>query len=90
MQAKVTSALDADLLKQVKAHVLAGGAKSQSEFVESALPAQLRQIKQDARERSLEAVSKDPMYLADRILPRRALLWRCDPAPTPPTSPPSP
>ena len=65
MQTKVTLSLDANLLQQVKQLVQAGEAKSQSEFFEKALRAKLQQIEREVWERSLEAASKDPMYLAD-------------------------
>lgn len=65
MQTKVTLSLDAKLLQEVRQLVRAGGAKSQSEFFEKALRAKLQQIEREEWERSLEAASKDPLYLAD-------------------------
>ena len=65
MQTKLTLSLDAKLIKQVRELVQAGEVKSQSEFFEDALRARLKQLERDAWERSLEAASKDPMYLAD-------------------------
>lgn len=62
---KVTLSLDALLLEQVRKMVQRGTAKSQTEFFEEALRARLKQLARDAWERSLEAASKDPMYLSD-------------------------
>ncbi|MCZ6892388.1 MAG: ribbon-helix-helix domain-containing protein [Chloroflexi bacterium] len=64
-QKKVTLSLDANLIEDVQQLVGAGEAKSQSAFVEEALRARLKQLEREAWERSLEAASKDPMYLAD-------------------------
>ena len=65
MQAKVTLSLNAELVQQLRSHVRAGRAKSQSEFVEDALRTKLRQMERDEWDRSLEQASKDPLYLAD-------------------------
>ena len=65
MQKKVTLSLDAKLVQQVQHAVEGGQAKSQSQFFEEALRARLKQLEREAWERSLEAASKDPMYLAD-------------------------
>ena len=62
---KVTFSLDASLVEQVQKLVQRGDAKSQTEFVEEALRAKLKQIEREEWERSLEEASKDPMYLAD-------------------------
>lgn len=62
---KVTLSLDAFLLQQVQKVVQEGEAKSQTEFFEDALRARLKHLEREAWERSLEAASKDPMYLAD-------------------------
>ena len=64
-QKKVTLSLDANLVEDVQQLVGEGEAKSQSAFVEEALRARLKQLEREAWERSLEAASKDPMYLAD-------------------------
>lgn len=65
MQKKVTLSLDAQLIEQVQQLVKKGEAKSQSEFFAKALRAKLQQIEREEWERSLEAASKDPLYLAD-------------------------
>ena len=65
MQKKVTLSLDAQLVERVQEAVKEGQAKSQSRFFEEALRAKLKHLEREAWERSLEAASKDPMYLAD-------------------------
>ena len=65
MQKKITLSLDAKLVEQVQQLVKEGETKSQSQFFEEALRARLKQLEREAWERSLEAASKDPMYLAD-------------------------
>ena len=65
VQKKVTLSLDASLIEQVQKVVREGEARSQSQFFEEALRARLKQLEREAWERSLEAASKDPMYLAD-------------------------
>ncbi len=65
MQTKVTLSLSADLVQRVRERVQSGQARSQSQFVEEALEAKLRQLEREEWDRSLEAASKDPMYLAD-------------------------
>lgn len=62
---KITLSLDAALIDQVHQMVKRGEARSQSEFFEEALKAKLKQIEREEWERSLEAASKDPLYLAD-------------------------
>lgn len=72
---KVTFSLDALLLEQVQRVVRKGTAKSQTEFFEDALRARLKQLEREDWERSLEAASKDPMYLADMEEVERDFLY---------------
>lgn len=62
---KVTFTLDSRLVEQLQRAVREGRAKSQTAFIEDALKTKLRKLEREEWVRSLEAASKDPMYLAD-------------------------
>ncbi len=66
MQTKVTVSLDAKLVEQLRKLVLAGEAKSQSEFFEEALRTKLRRIEWGKWCQEMEDASKDPLFLADQ------------------------
>jgi Arc/MetJ-type ribon-helix-helix transcriptional regulator len=63
---KVTFALDAALIEQVQHMVKEGKVKSQTEFIEQAMRARLRQIEWEEWCKEMEEASKDPLFLADQ------------------------
>jgi len=65
MSQKVTYQLDEETVRQVKAAVASGSARTMSEFVEVALRERLEEMRREAIRAEIRRAAEDPLFRAD-------------------------
>jgi Arc/MetJ-type ribon-helix-helix transcriptional regulator len=65
MKTKVTYQLDDRLIEAARKAVEEGAARNMSDFVEQALEKRLQEIRREHITRSIEAASRDPLFVED-------------------------